>query len=116
MYPISLYPSPPAEDDLPVMQPITPLMPYCPAMPELPMLVALPPDSPQTVARRYHMGLFSQFVVPGEQDLMPVDQCRRMLTNITDSRQELHDSLADMFNLPRLPPPDPLSIPDQPDS
>ena len=41
MYPVDLYPSPPAEDDLPVMQPITPLMPSCPAMPEPPTLVAL---------------------------------------------------------------------------
>ena len=39
-----------------------------------------------------------------------------MLTNITDSRQELRNSLADMFKLPRLPPPDPPRIPDQPDS
>ena len=97
------------------MQPITPLTPSHPAMPELPTLVALPPDSPQTVARRYHTGLFSQFVTPEEQDPMPVDQQRRMLANITDSRQELRDSLADMFNLPRLPPPDPPSLPDQPD-
>ena len=39
-----------------------------------------------------------------------------MLANLTDSRQELRDSLADMFNLPRVSPPDPPSIPDQPDS
>ena len=116
MYPVDLYPSPPAEDDLPIMQPITPLTLSRPATPELLMLAALPPDSPRTVARRYHMGLFSQFITPGERDLMPMDQCRRMLTNITNSRQELHDSLADMFNLPGLPPLDPPSIPDQPDS
>ena len=116
MYPVDLYPSPPAEDNLPVMRPITPLTPSRPATPEPPTLVAPPPDSPRTVARRYHTGLFSQFITPGDRDPMPQPQRRRMLANITDSRQKLRDSLADMFNLPRLPPPDPPSIPDQPDS
>ena len=98
------------------MRPITPLTPSRPATPELPTLVAPPPDSPQTVARRYYTGLFSQFVTPEDRDSMPQNQRRRMLANIIDSRQELRNSLADMFNLPRLPPPDPPSIPDQPDS
>ena len=98
------------------MRPITPLTPSCPATPEPPTLVAPPPDSPRTVARRYHTGLFSQFITPGDRDPMPQPQRRRMLANITDSRQELCNSLADMFNLPRLPPPDPPSIPSQPDS
>ena len=83
---------------------------------ELPTLVAPPPDSPRTVARRYNTGLFSQFITPGDRDPMPQDQWRRMLANLTDSRQELRDSLADMFNLPRIPPPNPPSNPDQPDS